>query len=124
LVFLRVFRQSVFRLFCLTVFRMSMGVERLFLMKPQQNLRFAVFSMYLQNADWTRSVCLNQNVGWKRNADQKRSVSLYQSEVRPMMMSKNEHQHVMYPTTTMAQSVSWKKNVDWKQNAERKQSVN
>jgi hypothetical protein len=45
---------SVFRMVCLMVFpsvcRMSMGVERLFLMKPQQNLRFAVFSMYLQNA--------------------------------------------------------------------------
>jgi hypothetical protein len=50
------------------------------------------------------------NVGWKQNADRKRSVSLHQSEVRLMMMSKNERLHGMYPTTT--QSGDRKKNGD------------
>jgi hypothetical protein len=54
------------------------------------------------------------NVGWKQNADRKRSVSLHRSEVRLMMMvmSKNERLHGMYPTMTMtmSQSAGWKKN--------------
>jgi hypothetical protein len=66
--------------------------------------------MYLQNADWTRSVCLN------RNADRKRSVSLHRSEVRLMtMMSRNEHLHGNYQRRRM--------NVGWKRNANQKRRV-